>query len=125
MADGAGRGMPLLVVEDVAALREFYKERLGFEEVTWKEAGEGGFVVFTYGTCKLGYTTPGALPELPGLTRNAVVVFELPELDQVHQLMASRAGDAVGEVRTVEWGRYFDVRDPAGTVARFIEVSAE
>lgn len=125
MSDGAGRGMPLIVASSIAGLREFYTEQLGFEEVTWKESPAGGFVVFSYGTCKLGFSTTDALSELPGVTTNAVAVFEVPELEPVHRVMASRAKDAVGALQTVDWGAYFDVLDPRGTTLRFIEVTAE
>lgn len=126
MADGSERGMPLVVTTDLAGVREFYTQQLAFEEVTWKEGARGGgFVVFAYGTCKLGYTTPDALPELPGPATNAVVLFEIPEVEPVHRVMASRAGDAVGPLRVVDWGGYFDVRDPRGTILRFVEVTAD
>jgi catechol 2,3-dioxygenase-like lactoylglutathione lyase family enzyme len=126
MADGAGRGMPLIVTSDMTGLRAFYTELLAFEEVTWKEGTDGGgFAVFAYGTCKLGYATPDALPELPGPASNAVAVFEVPELEPVHRVMSTRAGDAVGPLRAVDWGGYFDVRDPRGATLRFIEVTAD
>ncbi len=121
------RIMPLVIVEDASALRAFYTEQLGFALLTDKsgEQGEGSFFIVAYATCALGFATPDALEGLPGLTVNAMVVIELPEVEPVHRVMAGRSPDVIGPLRDTPWGKYFEVTDPVGTRLRFLEVGVD
>lgn len=120
--------MPLLVVEDVEPLRPFYADKLGFEESTYRprSAGEGALVIFRFGTGRVGFATPNSLPDLPTEpTRNAMVVLEVPDAETLHGVVSKRAGDAAGAIQTPDFGRFFDVHDPVGTVLRFLEVTED
>lgn len=119
------RMMPLIVVNDVEPLRAFYTGLLGFEEVTYRSAGDGGgaFVSFAYNSFPVGFSTPDALPELPGPTTNLMVVFEVPDAAAIQAVMATRMGDSVTGVREAPWGQWFQVVDPVGTVVRFIQIA--
>ncbi|MEZ4265246.1 MAG: hypothetical protein R3F39_02620 [Myxococcota bacterium] len=121
------RIMSLIVVADPAPLKAFYTESLAFELVTDKsgETGTGSFIIVAYATCAIGFCTPDALAELPGIAANAMVMLEVPQLAPVHRIMSERAPEVVGEQRDSPWGHYFDVTDPAGTRLRFIQVDVD
>ncbi len=119
--------MSLIIVEDPSPLKAFYTESLGFELVTDKtgEAGSGALFIVAYMTCAIGFASPDALPELPGVTVNAMVLLEVPELAPVHRVMSQRAPEIIGEQRETAWGPYFDIIDPVGTRLRFIQIDVD
>ena len=117
------RMQPLIVVDEVESLRSFYKEKLGFSERTYRPYGDGAFVSFEYESCPIGFATPGALPDLPeGPTRGLMVIYELRDAEAAHRVMSGRAGDALGSIQEAPFGLYFDVKDPAGVIVRFVQV---
>ena len=114
---------PLIVVDDVEVLRPFYTELLGFSERTYRVAGDGAFVSFEYESCPIGFSTPGALPGLPeGPTRGLMVMYEIRDAVAAHRIMATRAGEILGEVQEAPFGLYFEVTDPVGVIVRFVQV---
>lgn len=118
--------MPLVVVDDIEPLRPFYTELLTFDETIHRASvdGAGAFVAFSFLEGRLGFSTPTALPELPGgPTRNLMVVFEVQDVASLRSVIARRAPDVPTPLATAPWGDWFQVVDPAGTVVRFIDVT--
>jgi len=116
--------MALHVVEDIQPLRTFFVEVLGFEETTYRPSPRGALVIFGMGACRIGYSTADALPELPGLTQNAMVAMEVTDLEGIHRVFSSRSAERIGALTQAPWGQYFDVTDPANTRLRFLKLDA-
>ena len=116
--------MAIHVVADIQPLRTFFVEVLGFEETTYRPSPQGALVVFGMGACRIGYSTTDALPELPGLTQNAMVAIEVADLEGIHRVFSSRSAELIGALTEAPWGRYFDVTDPANPRLRFLALDA-
>jgi catechol 2,3-dioxygenase-like lactoylglutathione lyase family enzyme len=107
------RAIPVVVVSDPGAAREFYRDFLGMR-VAMDEDGMTMFASTTVPTTQLIVAWPSPTAVDPALT-DVDVSFEVDDVDAA-RTAADRAGwTVVRETRDEPWGiRRFFVRDPSG-----------
>ena len=143
------RALRVVDPAQLAAVRDHFREVLGWEEAFFVEEPErGAMATYTYGGSAIVLATPGAFGVVPhARTQNAVALIEIPHVEQLHALLSARASEAVGALSTIPLvdyrkeelakvaadadaaqdsdpdhaTRYFDVRDPSGSTVRFVE----
>jgi catechol 2,3-dioxygenase-like lactoylglutathione lyase family enzyme len=109
------RVIPNMLVDDLAASREFYAGFLGFDVAMDEE----GFTMFASPSNRTAQVTIAAR-DGEGLdrgVREASVSIEVADVDAVHADAVSRGLEIVYPLTDEPWGvRRFFVRDPDGTV---------
>lgn len=111
-----GLSFVLMHVRDVAAVRGFYTEKLGFTV----DAEQPGFVQFARrsgddATYALGQTPPNT-PEGPELW------WYVDDADASHAELAARGVEIVSPPADQPFGRTFAVRDPAGNTLNMLQL---
>lgn len=104
------RAVPVIPADDLAVMRAFYVDGLGFE-VTFEatEDGHHGLLGVRRGTIAITIDAP-----MDGHGRGACVAIEVVEVDRYHAEWSARV-PVLRAPRNEEWGaRTFDLRDPAG-----------
>lgn len=116
---------PVLMVEDVRGVADFYMERFGFEEtfaVDWyvslwhghRPERQLAFVRFDHETIPAGHRFPG---------RGFLVNLEVDDAAGEHALLVEQEGlRPLLPLRDEDWGqRHFIIADPAGNLVDVIE----
>lgn len=102
--------IPILPADDLAAMKTFYVDGLGFT-LTWEHTADGktGLMGVARGTIQLTIDCP-----MSGHGRQACVSFRVDDADKYYNEWSPRV-KMEREPRNEEWGaRTFSVHDPAG-----------
>ena len=106
----------LLHVEDIAAARAFYTEKLGFtvkdENPTFIQFATDGGAIFA-----LSKETP-ATP-----TSTVELWWQVADVDATHAGLVAQHVEITSEPHDLPFGRTFAVKDPAGNVVNFYKSS--
>lgn len=116
-------GVPVLTARDVAGTQDFWIEVLGFtEEFRTEEFGGVSRDEVEMFICSVD---DQLIPD------NTQAWLRVRGIDSLHAEWSSRVSSnyadpsqpAMTEIREVPWGREFGVRDPAGNLVHFSELS--
>ena len=126
----AGMIMPILYVESVEPLREFYVDKLGFGHMMGMLGGDGqlDFCTVIKGAARIMINRPPENMEgiAPAASRPIVNYLEVDNVDAYHEEVKSR-GVKVTEPLTDQWwgDRTFTVVDPYGYTLWFFQSVGE
>ena len=116
--------MPVIQVESLDDVREFYLEVLGFEEGESPPSLAGQFSAFSYGSSNIAVSTVNGLPSMPTTPMGtSLIVIEVPDAIGIRNVMGKRHEHVVGQIEAGWWGAFFDVPDPLGNIFRFLQKS--
>jgi len=104
------RAIPILPVEDIAAAKSFYVDRLGFE-VSFEVSrnGRSGLLGIARGNIRITLDSP-----MEGHGRNACLALEVDDVDAYYREWSARV-EVLRPPKDEEWGaRTFDLLDPCG-----------
>lgn len=108
-------GTVAVYVEDQAAARKFWTERVGFEvradhpmgpEATWLEVAPPG------AQSRLVLYPRKMMPD--AAARKASIVFEVSDIQRTFEEMKSRGVTFLEEPKVMPWGAYARFQDPDG-----------
>lgn len=113
----AGRVMPIIAVESVDRIRNFYVDTLGFTHVMGMVGKDGqlDFVTVVMGEARIMFMrAPGAAPP-PAGKRPVEVYLEVEDVDALHKSLTKK-GVTITDPLTLQWwgDRTFKVLDPNG-----------
>lgn len=113
----AGRVMPMIVVESVDRIRNFYVDTLGFTHVMGMVGKDGqlDFVTVVMGEARIMFMrAPGGTPA-PAGKQPVEIYLEVEDVDALHKRLTKK-GVAIRDPLTLQWwgDRTFKVLDPNG-----------
>jgi PhnB protein len=117
MSDAVGQVMPIIRVESVDAVRDFYVDKLGFQHVMGMVGKDGqlDFVTVVLGNARVMFSrTPGDGPRQPG-KQPVEIYLEVDDVDAYHTRV-KKNGVKISDALTMQWwgDRTFKVQDPNG-----------
>ena len=117
MSHAAGRVMPMITVQSVDAIRNFYVDRLGFSHVMGMVGKDGqlDFCTVVMGEARMMFMRAPGGTAAPAGKQPVEVYLEVEDVDALHQRLAKQ-GVAISDPLTLQWwgDRTFKVLDPNG-----------
>jgi uncharacterized glyoxalase superfamily protein PhnB len=118
VSNASGQVMPMIAVESVDAIRDFYVDKLGFEHVMGMVGKDGqlDFVTVVLGGARMMFSrAPGSdTPRRPG--KQAVEIYlQVDDVVAYHNRL-KKSGVKISDPLTLQWwgDRTFKVLDPNG-----------
>ena len=124
----AGRVMPMIVVQSVDAIRNFYVDTLGFSHVMGMVGKDGqlDFCTVVMGEARIMFMrAPGDKPS-PSGKQPVEIYLEVEDVEALHGRL-KKSGVAITDPLTLQWwgDRTFKVLDPNGYEVWFYTNVAE
>ncbi len=118
MSNAARQVMPMIAVESVDAVRDFYVDKLGFSHVMGMVGKDGqlDFVTVVLGGARLMFSrAPGGEAHRRSGKQPVEVYFEVENVEAYHNRV-NKNGVKISDPLTVQWwgDRTFKVLDPNG-----------
>jgi catechol 2,3-dioxygenase-like lactoylglutathione lyase family enzyme len=113
----------VLIVDDVAAALDYYRDRLGFEGHAW-EVNPTHYGYASRGGCHVHFCHAGVAPPKPNHVAFPPDMFDLyvyvDDVDALHEELAGRGAEILNVPVNTEYGlREIRVRDPHGYILAF------
>ena len=117
MSNAVGQVMPMITVESVDAIRDFYVDKLGFQHVMGMVGKDGqlDFVTVVLGGARVMFSrAPGDTPRRSG--KQPVEIYLQVEDVEAYHSRVKRNGVKISDPLTLQWwgDRTFKVLDPNG-----------
>ncbi len=117
MSDSTGQVMPMIAVESVDAVRDFYVDKLGFQHVMGMVGKDGqlDFVTVVLGGARVMFSrASGEAPRRSG-KQPVEIYLEVDDVETYHDRV-KKNGVKISDPLTLQWwgDRTFKVLDPSG-----------
>jgi uncharacterized glyoxalase superfamily protein PhnB len=124
--------MPIITVDSVDEVREFYVGKLGFDHVMGVIGKDGllDFCTVVMGGARIMFARPldGAVGDKSRSQHRAVqIYFEVADVQKYHDKLKQTSGVKIVDALTMQWwgDRTFKVQDPAGYEVWFYQTVGE
>ena len=117
MSETTGQVMPMIAVESVDAVRDFYVDKLGFQHVMGMVGKDGqlDFVTVVLGGARVMFSrASGEVPRRSG-KQPVEIYLEVDDVETYHDRV-KKNGVKISDPLTLQWwgDRTFKVLDPSG-----------
>lgn len=123
-----GQVMPIITVQSVDAVRDFYVDKLGFQHVMGMVGKDGqlDFVTVVLGGARVMFSRTAGTDSPREGQQPVQIYLEVEDVEAYHNRL-KKSGVAISEPLTMQWwgDRTFKVADPNGYVIWFYTNVAE
>ena len=123
--------MPIITVDSVDRVRDFYVEKLGFDHVmgVLGKDGQLDFVTIVMGGARVMFSRPRDLPLAPpssGAKQAVALYLEVADVQAYHDLLKKKGVKISDDLVHQWWGdRTFKIMDPCGYEIWFYQTVGE
>jgi uncharacterized glyoxalase superfamily protein PhnB len=118
MSNGAGQVMPIIAVDSVDAVRDFYVDKLGFQHVMGMVGKDGqlDFVTVVLGGARVMFSRAAGGNGSGRSGKQPVEIYLQVDDVQAHHDRVKKNGVRISDALTLQWwgDRTFKVLDPNG-----------